>query len=122
MSIETKSYDNKNRGAFFLENDSEVLWSGNLEFSDGVKHYGKIIKSVGKGNREKLEVCISLGMVYDIPEEEKKDPSKSPDIAGRVKYGRETFKFGSWKKQAESGLDYLSVSLNEISENDEAPF
>ena len=32
MSIETKSYDNKNRGAFFLENDSEVLWSGNLEF------------------------------------------------------------------------------------------
>ena len=110
-----KKYETKNRGAFFVESGSEVLESCNHEFHDGVKHYAKIIRSTGKDGKTKLEFCISLGMIYEVPEEEKLDPVKSP-------YCGRTFKLGKWRKSSESGMDYWSSSSTDVTEEPEAPF
>jgi hypothetical protein len=57
-----------------------------------------------------------------VPEEEKLDPVKSPDFAGRLTYCGRTFKLGKWRKSSESGMDYWSSSSTDVTEEPEAPF
>jgi len=116
----SEKYDNELKGVFFPESKSDVVWRGNLTVG-GEKGYYTIVKSHNREGKEKHELMKSVGLVH-LAKPEDKTNQNSPDIGGRVQIDTKSFKFGSWFQQSESGLDYLSASLKDLSNEEVAPF
>lgn len=136
-----KIYIPKFMGRLFPEDEkrSKVLRSGNVQpvkkrldengkpvkddkgrfiwDKTGDKQYIKVIEFTNKENVKKLELCLSLGIVYDNSGD--KQSGQSPDMSGAITMNFDERKFAAWYVEDEefSGQD-MRVTISQVIGNE----
>ncbi len=132
MSEEDKKYEVKEKsGSLWIDNNAEILRKGsvlwelatennNLEKDE--KRYFTIIESENNKGEKKLEVAMSIGLVYV---NDKKFSENSPDLSGNVTVDGIQYKFYGRKKESKrDGMPYTTVQLveKELGDVEKLPF
>ena len=131
--MERKKYVlNEGEGSLWHETNCTVVRKGKIMIN-GSERYASILKYSSPNSPDKYELAISAGLLRIIPDEEKRDINKSPDISGLINFNDETYKFGGWRKvKEETGQEWTNVKIdkemvklkegNTSDNKEEAPF
>lgn len=117
MSEEKKFEQKEKSGALWVDNNAQILRKGSMlwKIADGntnkdEKRYFSLIESENNLGQKKLELVMSVGLVFV---NEQKFSEDSPDISGNVTIDGKVYKFYGRKKEAKDGLPFTSCQLVE---------
>lgn len=135
-----KTFIPKMKGRIFTESNCKVLRSGNIQEvsirkdengkpvkdekgrniydKTGDKHYIKVIQFENEQTGEKkLELCLSLGLIYD---NEKIPGTDGTDQSGPITIDGEELKYAAWYvEDGEFSGKALDVTISKVIDNDE---
>ena len=104
------------KGALWPDNNAQILYKGKFQINGETK-YATLVKSRTQNGNDIVELCTSLGIVYQNREEDKQSP-KTPDVGGTIYIDKLPYKFGGWNNISQNGTEYLGLQL----EKKEQPF
>jgi len=104
--------DDERRAALWPESYSEVTHRGHLTLR-GQKKYAVLVKSYNNEGKEKRELMVSTGLVY---QNEQKLNEQSPDLSGKVNIDLQDFRLALWEKTSKAGAPYLQGQVSDPKE------
>ncbi len=118
-----KKYEEKEKsGALFIDKNAQilrkgsVLWKKNTEQNNkDEKRYFSIVESENNLGEKKLELAMSVGLVFV---NNNKFSDDSPDISGNVTIDNVSYKFYGRKKETKDGLPFTTMQLVETESMD----
>ena len=123
-----KKYQEKEKsGALFIDKNAQILRKGSVlwEFASqddnkDKKRYFSIIESENNKGEKKLELAMSVGLLYVNNNKFSED---SPDISGNVTIDDVSYKFYVRKKEnKKDGLPFTTMNLVETEKMEDATF
>ena len=120
-----KKYEEKEKsGALFIDKNAQIIRKGSVLWKKNSEHNGKnekryfsIIESENNLGEKKLELAMSVGLVFV---NNNKFSDDSPDISGNVTIDNVSYKFYGRKKETnKDGLPFTTMQLVETESMDE---
>lgn len=105
-------------GALFPIEGSDKMYEGNIEIGD-TKHRISARRTMTKNGKELFALEVEIGALF-VPDQ-KRGPN-SPDMTGKIDISGELMRAAGWHKKAKtSGNSYISLSISEHREQEQAP-
>jgi uncharacterized protein (DUF736 family) len=116
----SEEYDNTNRGAAFPPFDTQkMILQGKLD-SYGNESRIVLVRDETRSGKRLIRIYEEVGVLF--PNKNKEDGDKRPDYTGNVKLGGLHERFiSAWKKLSEAGNNFMSLSIQDKRDSDDAP-